>query len=142
MDRSPSEVLDEFLAWVEECQQDYHSAKSIIAEEELKEQDFWHLLEFTAKCEERSKIATIIHESRLRRRHYKNEMEILEPLVMLLRKEPTKTVIKAFKTASQTLKMKEEHFASPAKEYKPRSYAYEEISKELNGKGSDNNDNT
>ena len=56
MDRSPSEVLDEFLAWAEECQQDYNSAKSIIAEEELKEQDFWHLgsLKFKEELEKRS----------------------------------------------------------------------------------------
>ncbi len=133
MDRMPSEVIKDILDWVSECQTDYDTAKAIIAEEESKQQDFWHLLEFNDKCEDRSKISTVIHKSRLRRRRYKNEMELLEPLVTFLRKEQTKLLLKGFKTLIPTLERQEQRMREPEKVYKPRSSVYAEICREIFG---------
>lgn len=133
MDRMPSEVLKEVLDWVNECQTEYDTAKAIIAEEESKQQDFWHLLEFNDRCEDRSKISTVIHKSRLRRRHYKNEMELLEPLITFLRREQTKLLLKGFKTLIPTLERQEQRIAEPKKEYRPRSSVYAEICREIFG---------
>lgn len=124
MDKKASEVLEEFLQWALECQTDYDTCKGIIAEEEKKEQDFWHLLEFTGKCEDRSRIATIIHESRIRRRKYKNQMEVLEPLVQYLRREQTKLLLRGFKTVTNTVKTQELRMESE-KEYNPKTSIYQ-----------------
>ena len=56
MSENPSEVLSEFLATLKSYQEEYEAAKATVQEEEAKQQDFWHALEFEQNNKQRSGI--------------------------------------------------------------------------------------
>jgi len=121
-EKLPSEALQDFLTWMKACQDEYEASKAIVQEEESKHQDFWHALELEPKAEKRSRIATVIHNSRVRRREAKDKMQMLERVVLFARKEQTKLLFRELK------KLIKEQAAEEARiygerEYKPRTDA-------------------
>ena len=135
-DKKPSQVIQEFIDYLKNCQDAYEEAKSQVWEEESKHQDFWHLLEFDMDSKSRAKTATVIHESRLRRRKAKNQMELLENVVQFSRQERTKMFIQ---TARSMLRQQiaEEERLENQREYKPRTYIWDELKKKDGDKGDD-----
>lgn len=128
-DKKPSEVIQGFLDYLKSCQEEYETAKNQVWEEEAKHQDFWHLLEFDMDSKSRAKTATAIHESRIRRRKAKNQMELLENVVQFSRNERTKMFIQSAKTLIRQQMMEEERLEND-KEYKPRTYVWSELKKD------------
>ena len=135
----PSKVLADFVEYLKSCQDLYETSKSIVKEEDLKEQDFFHALEFEDKCEVRSRTSTMIHKSRKARRQAKNDMEMVEKIVTFCRKEQTKLFVKQLKQLSAEQKSEEERL-NGERIYKPRSSVWKEI--QGNQKEGDSNDST
>ena len=139
MSELPSETLGKVLTWIKEWTDAYETCKAVIAEEDAKEQDFLHALEFQDNNKERSKIATVVHASRKRRREAKNQMEMLETVVQFFRREQTKLFIKSLKAMLVTQQKEEERLNSD-RIYIPRTAAWNDL--HTPARGGDGNDNT
>lgn len=122
-EKKPSEVLQEFVDWLKQCQDEYEGSKAIIREEEAKEVDFFHAIEFETKSKQRSKITTIFHNSLVRRRVAKDRMQILEKVVLFSRKENSKLFFRELKRIIKEQEAEEERIFGE-REYKPRTDAF------------------
>lgn len=58
MERKPSEIITDFLNFLESAKNEYESAYADVGAEERKEQTFLHDLEFALNKNERNKVAT------------------------------------------------------------------------------------
>ncbi len=58
MERKPSEIITDFLNFLESAKNEYASAYADVGAEERKEQTFLHDLEFAPNKNERNKVAT------------------------------------------------------------------------------------
>lgn len=134
-EEKPSEVIVNFLDWLKQCQTDYEASKAIVNEEDMKQQDFWHMLEFEEKSEARSKTATIIHKSRVRRREAKNQVELLEKVVQFSRNERSKQFFQTLKTLVRDQRIEEERL-SGKRTYNPRTSVWNTLCEEKRGDGS------
>lgn len=88
-EKLPSEVISEFLIYIEACRTKCKQAQADMAQEDAKRQDFLHAIEFEDNCKERSKIATQEHLSRKRRRVAKDKVLELEKVVAFANSEKT-----------------------------------------------------
>lgn len=69
--RYPSEVLADFMRYIDECSSRYNCAYSEVNEEDKKLQDFVHEMEFAKDRAERNKVATQLQQSRREREESK-----------------------------------------------------------------------
>lgn len=67
-----SDKIKGFLDMVDYCVRVYPLIQSQLENENKKQQDLLHEIEFTTKASERSKTATRLHENRLERRYWKD----------------------------------------------------------------------
>ena len=58
MEKKPSEIITEFLNFLETAKNEYESAYADVGLEDRKEQTFLHDLEFAQNKNERNKVAT------------------------------------------------------------------------------------
>ncbi len=105
----PSEVLEEFLKYLEECKRVYDETGQNVHKEDCKVQDFLHQLEFCNKCKERSKISTQFHNSRTVRRKAKDKHLEVEKLAKFYADPANKAFIKAIKRLIQLQKETENY---------------------------------
>ena len=61
---SPAKRLEEFLAWVEACRENYAAASEAVSHEERRLQDLLHEMEFATNRNERNRAATKLQQSR------------------------------------------------------------------------------
>ena len=118
--RNGSEVVEAFLDWLKWAEELQKASWEIVLEEDAKNQDFLHEMEFEQKCEKRSLIATRLHESRVRRRKAKDTSKMLKPVVDYIKEATARSHIKHLKKMAADLK-KEEDFVNGERTYKPRS---------------------
>ncbi len=77
--------LEEFLAWVKECEEQYRTASEAVAlEGPASRKDLLHEMEFAATSKERSRVATKLSRSRKLRREQKDIMKRNEQVVEFL----------------------------------------------------------
>lgn len=74
----PSDVIQAFLDYMVNCQKEYQAACTEMWNEDKKVQNFLHAIEFEKNCKERSKITTLWHISRNKRRAAKDKSLELE----------------------------------------------------------------
>lgn len=79
--RQPSELLQEFLNYIDQVKSEYEMAHEAVGKEDKRLQDFLHELEFAKDRSERNKISTKFQRSRQERRRQKDEVQRLELLV-------------------------------------------------------------
>jgi len=118
--RNGSEVVEAFLDWLKWAEELQKASWEIVLEEDAKNQDFLHEMEFEQKCEKRSLIATRLHESRVRRRKAKDTSKMLKPVVDYIKEATARSHIKHLKKMAGDMKAAED-FVSGEREYKPRS---------------------
>ena len=87
-EKEPSEVLSEFLKYIEHCRIQYKTASDAVKTEDKRLQDLLHELEFAEDKAERNRVATKFQHSRRERRRQKDEMMRLELIVNFF-DEPT-----------------------------------------------------
>ncbi len=80
--RYPSQIIKDFLDFVENSREDYNYNLEAMKNEERITQDYLHKLELEdLSYRERSKIATQLVSNRQARRNHKDAVEELEPIV-------------------------------------------------------------
>ena len=87
-EKDPSEVLSEFLSYIDRIRYDYKSAHDAVRKEEKRLQDLLHELEFADGENEKRRAGTKLQQSRRNRRQKKDEMMRLELIVNFF-DEPT-----------------------------------------------------
>lgn len=69
---SLAQHMEEFLAWVKECQRQFEEAQGAVHYEERRLQDLLHEMEFASDRDARNRAATKLQQSRRRRRASKD----------------------------------------------------------------------
>ena len=87
-EKDPSEVLSEFLNYIDRIRYDYKAAHDAVKKEEKRLQDLLHDIEFAEGENEKRRAGTRLQQSRRNRRRKKDEMMRLE-LVVQFFDEPT-----------------------------------------------------
>lgn len=88
VEKEPSEVLSELLAYIDRIRYDYKAAHDAVKKEEKRLQDLLHDIEFAEGENEKRRAGTRLQQSRRSRRRKKDEMMRLE-LVVQFFDEPT-----------------------------------------------------
>lgn len=76
-----SDEIKAFLDFINESKKLYAYAVDRVTEEEKRQMDLIHAIEFENSCKERSKLSTKLHGCRLDRRRYKDILEEREEIV-------------------------------------------------------------
>lgn len=111
-EKEPSEIIQEFLDFLEVCRNECEIAKADMAREDAKRQDFLHAIEFENNCKKRSKIATQEHLSRKRRRIAKDNVQKLEKVVAFANSEKNKPFLRALRGLIKEQQAVEEYLSS------------------------------
>ena len=82
--KEPSEVLSEFLSYIDRIRYDYKTAHDAVKKEEKRLQDLLHELEFAEGENKKRRAGTKLQQSRRNRRRQKDEMMRLELVVHFL----------------------------------------------------------
>ena len=86
--KEPSEVLSEFLSYIDRIRYNYKAAHDAVKKEEKRLQDLLHELEFAEGENEKRRAGTRLQQSRRERRRRKDEVKRLEMIVRFF-DEPT-----------------------------------------------------
>ena len=111
--------LEEFLAWVKECEEQYRTASEAVALEDRRLQDLLHEMEFAATSKERGRVATKLYRSRKMRREQKDIMKRNEQVVEFFREQPAMAMLKRINQLVGRQKT-EEQYLDGKRTYKPR----------------------
>ena len=118
--REGSEVVSAFIEWIKEMDELQRSSWEIVVAEDEKRQDFLHEFEFEPNNKKRSKIATRLHNSRVRRRKAKDTSMKLKPVSDFAKEISSRNLTKLLKKMAGDLKAAED-FVNSERVYKPRS---------------------
>lgn len=97
MDRKPSEIITDFLNFLELAKSEYESAYADVGAEDKKEQTFLHDLEFASNKNERNKVATRFQRSRRARRRAKDRAQLYEYISSFYTDKQNQNMIKALR---------------------------------------------
>lgn len=115
----PSEIIAEFLDWLESCKNEYEENYAIAGEEDKRVQDFLHAMEFAQNKQERNRIATQLQQSRKRRRVAKDRVQELKEVYDFYKDQNNRPMLKRLKGIIPKQRKTEEYLASE-RTYKPR----------------------
>lgn len=115
----PSEILENFLSYMENVKAEYEENFAIVGEEDKRLQDLLHALEFAPNKKERNKIATQFQQSRLRRRKAKDKVLELEKIYEFQKDQSNRPFFKKLKGIVSQQKGTEQYLAGQ-REYKKR----------------------
>lgn len=115
----PSEVLENFLSYMERAKAEYEENFVIVGEEDKRLQDLLHALEFAPNKQERNKIATQFQLSRKKRRKAKDKVLELEKIYDFQKDQTNRPFFKKLKGTLTQQKGTEQYLASQ-REYKKR----------------------
>lgn len=96
-EEKPSEVIDKFLAYLEQCKSDYEENFTIVGEEDKRLQDMLHAIEFSPCKQDRNKVATKFQQSRKRRRRAKDKVLELEKIYGFCKDQSNRPALKKLK---------------------------------------------
>lgn len=114
-----SEVLQDFLSYIEQCRNVYQTAREIVSLEDKRLQDLLHELEFSADENEKRRAATKLMQSRRERRQYKDEVKRYGRLVEFFNEPAQKNMLhKMYQLLGQ--QRKEEEYLNGERTYYPR----------------------
>lgn len=80
-EKEVSEVLQDFLNYIEHCRNEYKAAHDAVGVEDKRLQDLLHELEFAEGQNEKRRAGTRLQQSRRERRQRKDEVNRLELIV-------------------------------------------------------------
>lgn len=104
-----SEKIKAFLDFVDECRTLNEMAKSGISEEEKRQQDLLHAIEFEPNGKKRSPIDTKLHKCRLSRRRYKDLFEVTDDVVQFFKEPSHKKTLDQLHQLLGTVRKKERY---------------------------------
>lgn len=117
--KKPSEIIQEFIRFLEESKVLYEIAKNKCDEyDSLDRHIYWdHKIEFAKDKNERNRIATAHQKERLERRRYKNTSDLYKEIHGFTCHELNKAILKRLKTLLEKQKKIEEYLFND-REYK------------------------
>jgi hypothetical protein len=116
----PSEIISSFLNYIDECKTNYQNSLLAVNEADKKELlDLVHDMEFAKDKQERGRIATRLHNSRIDRRRNKDTVDELEEIVKFFDEINHKTTLNKLKQILGKQRKTEEYLSSE-RVYKPR----------------------
>lgn len=115
----PSEVIENFLSYIEDVKAEYEENFAIVGEEDKRLQDLLHALEFAPNKQERNEIATQFQQSRKRRRKAKDKVLELEKIYEFQKDQANRPFLKKLKSTLTQQKGTEQYLAGQ-REYKKR----------------------
>lgn len=119
MDKIPSEILANFLNYLNLCKTQYEIAYSEVGAEDNKVQAFLHDMEFAPNKAERNKIGTRIQQSRKRRREAKDKTLLYENIYNFYADKQNQNLLKALRR-TQNEQVKQEKYVFGNREFKRR----------------------
>lgn len=112
-----SEILAEFLKFIQECENEYELAYEEVGREDRRLQDLLHEMEFAPDKLARNRTATKLHYSRVARRKNKDITTENEEIVTFFKNQ--KTLINGMKELLGRQRKKEEYLKGE-RIYRPR----------------------
>lgn len=97
MEKRPSEVITEFLNFLETAEVEYETAYADVKKEDSKVQTFLHDMEFAPNKAERNKIATRLQQSRKARRKSKDRVQLFESVHSFYTDKQNQNLLKALR---------------------------------------------
>ena len=97
MERKPSEIISEFLNFLDSAKIEYESAYADVGKEDSKVQTFLHDLELAPNKAERNKIATRVQQSRRARRKAKDRVQLYENVHSFYTDKQNQNMIKSLR---------------------------------------------
>ena len=119
MQKEPSEVLSEFLNFLDECEIRYQTAHEAVGLEDRRLQDLLHEMEFAEGENAKRRAGTKIQQSRRARRRQKDEVQRLERIVNFFHEQNHRSTVKKMRQLLGQQR-KEEEFLKGKRTYKPR----------------------
>lgn len=109
MEKQPSEVLQEFLNYIDYIRSEYERAYEAAGQEDKRLQDLLHELEFAEDRDVRNKVATKFQKSRKERRRQKDIAQSLELLVNFFNSQNNKAVFNKMRQLIGNQRKREEY---------------------------------
>lgn len=119
VEKEPSEVLSEFLAYIDRIRYDYKAAHDAVKKEERRLQDLLHDIEFAEGENEKRRAGTRLQQSRRNRRQKKEEMMRIELVVQFFDEPTQKSSINKMRQLLGKQR-KQEEFLDGERHYNPR----------------------
>lgn len=119
MEKKLSEIITEFLNFLETAKNEYESAYADVGAEDRKEQTFLHDLEFAPNKNERNKVATRFQQSRRARRKAKDRAQLYEYVSNFYTDKQNQNLIKALRRL-QNEQITREKYLFGKREFKNR----------------------
>lgn len=118
-ERDPSEILTDFLNYIDCCRASYQAAQDAVRKEERRLQDLLHELEFAGNENEKRRAATKLQQSRRERRKQKDEMMRRELVVDFFAEQTHKGTLNKMRQLLGRQR-KQEEFLDGGRHYNPR----------------------
>ncbi len=118
-DKEVSDVLQEFLNYIDQCRNAYQLAQGAVELEDKRLQDLLHELEFAENVNEKRRSGTKLQQSRRERRRQKDEVKRLRLLIEFFNDPANKSTLNKMRQLLGRQR-KEEEFLNGDRIYKPR----------------------
>ncbi len=115
----PSEQLEAFLGFIDQCASRYDLAHSNMDQEDKRLQDLLHEIELAPDKAERNRAATRLQHSRKTRRENKDTVKLYEGIVQFFSDTANRKTIDRMRQLLGRQR-KEEEYLSSERTYKPR----------------------
>lgn len=119
MEKRPSEIITEFLDFLESSRNEYESAYADVGKEDSKVQTFLHDMEFAKDKGERNRIATRLQQSRKARRNAKDRVKLYEHVHNFYTDKQNQGFLKAMRRLQNEQASEEKYLFGP-REFKKR----------------------
>lgn len=117
--REPSDVLTDFLNYIDCCRARYQAAQDAVKKEEKRLQDLLHELEFAENENAKRRVATKLQQSRRERRQQKDEMMRRELVVDFFNEQANKGTLNKMRQLLGRQR-KQEEYLDGERHYNPR----------------------
>lgn len=97
MERKPSEIVTDFLKFMEQSSKKYEAANADVGREDSKVQTFLHDMEFASNENERDRIAALLQRSRRERRKAKDIAQLYENIHNFYTDKQNQNILKALR---------------------------------------------
>lgn len=115
----PSEQLETFLDFIDQCASRYNLAYSNMDREDKRLQDLLHEIELAPDKAERNRAATRLQQSRKTRRENKDAVKLYEQIVQFFGEQSNRKVLDKMRQLLGRQRKEEEYLYSE-RTYKPR----------------------
>ena len=118
-EKDPSEVISDFLNYIDQIRRDYKTAHDAVKRENKRLQDLLHELEFAEGENEKRRAGTKLQQSRRERRQQKDNVMRLDLIIQFFDETAHKNTLNKM---SQLLgrQRKQEEFLDGERHYNPR----------------------